>query len=246
MVVEDVSKLITDDNKLDFSHDFIITRDSCYLGIGHIKDLLKVITDLQIKYARYANPLTGLPGNVPIYETIDRLLQDRSNFHVAYCDLDHFKPFNDVYGYSRGDRIIQNVADILSQDIDQDLDFVGHIGGDDFVVIFQSEDWQQRCNKMLNDFKQSVVRHYDREHVMRGGIVTMDRRGVETRYPLLSLSVGCVHPDPATCLSHHAVASLATEAKIMAKKMDGNALFVDNRRTPQQGSDLPLHHDIQG
>ena len=231
MAVEDVSKLITDANKLDFSHDFIITRDQHYEGIGHIKDLLKVITDLQIQYARYSNPLTGLPGNVPIYETIDGLLSARHDFRVAYCDLDNFKPYNDVYGYSRGDRVLQQLSSILSENVDKEADFVGHIGGDDFVVIFQSSDWEDRCRYMIEEFANAVSHHYDQEHLAEGGITTTDRRGNQMQFPLLSLSIGCVHPDPALCSSHHAVASLASEAKVMAKKTDGNSLFIDNRRS---------------
>lgn len=233
MAVEDVSKLITDKSQFDFSHDFIVTRDSHFLGVGHIRDLLKVITELQIKYARYSNPLTGLPGNVPIYETIDSLLSSRTGFRIAYCDLDHFKPFNDVYGYSRGDRIIQNLAIILNDNVDHETDFVGHIGGDDFVIIFRSSNWEQRCKKILDDFELSVVDHYDEEHIQMGGITAVDRKGNQMHYPLLSLSIGCVHPDPVCCSSHHAVASLATDAKFMSKKMDGNSLFIDDRRSTQ-------------
>jgi diguanylate cyclase (GGDEF)-like protein len=100
---------------------------------------MREITQMQIHAARYANPLTQLPGNVPINEHIDRLLESGTRFWVCYFDLDHFKPFNDVYGYRRGDDVIQLTGNILTSNCDPDRDFVGHIGGDDFMVLFQSE-----------------------------------------------------------------------------------------------------------
>ena len=95
--------------------------------------------------ARYANPLTLLPGNVPIQEHIERLLQSQRPFAVAYCDLDHFKPYNDVYGYKRGDQVIQRLGRILVECAAPEVDFVGHIGGDDFIVVFENADWPERC-----------------------------------------------------------------------------------------------------
>src|SRR5690606_20413911 len=111
------------------SQDFIITRDGRFYGIGKTSTLLRRITEQQIRNARYANPLTLLPGNVPIHELLEELLARDEPFHVAYCDLDHFKPYNDCYGYSRGDEVIVYLAQIIQGEVDAQLDFVGHIGG---------------------------------------------------------------------------------------------------------------------
>jgi GGDEF domain-containing protein len=129
---------------------FIITEHGRYLGMGTGHDLMREITQMQINAARYANPLTQLPGNVPINEHIDRLLHSGSRFWVCYCDLDHFKPFNDVYGYRKGDDVIQLTGEMLSGHCDPNRDFIGHIGGDDFMILFQSEDWEARCQAMLD------------------------------------------------------------------------------------------------
>lgn len=229
MNVEQVSKYITARNITSIQSDFIITDEGRYFGIGSILDLLKKITDLQIRNARYANPLTLLPGNVPIYELVDRLLSRGATFFIAYCDLDNFKPFNDAYGYSKGDQVLMGLAKIISSAIDEAQDFVGHIGGDDFVIIFRSHDWQQRCEKILADFECRIPSFYQEEHRQQGGIVSENRSGEKVFVPFLSLSVGVAAPDVSRCQSHHDVAALATGAKREAKSVAGNCLYIDRR-----------------
>ncbi|MBZ4194857.1 MAG: GNAT family N-acetyltransferase [Candidatus Contendobacter sp.] len=229
--LEDASRLIT--RRLDKRFElpaFIITHKGYYRGLGWMMDLLEKITDLRVQSARYSNPLTLLPGNVPIDERISDLLQTGQFFTVAYCDLDHFKPYNDIYGYERGDRIIQMTGELLSAHIDPERDFVGHIGGDDFIIIFQSNDWQVRCDAVLQEFGQRVPDYYHSADRERGGIQSKDRQGQPVFFPLLSLSIGVVQPDPAQCGSHHEVAMLATGAKHQAKLQAGNSLFMDRRQ----------------
>ena len=239
MPVEEVSQIITSNTELNIDKDFIITRNGDYLGIGHVRDLLRSITELQINNARYSNPLTGLPGNVPIYETIDQLIARGEEFRVAYCDLDHFKPYNDHYGYSRGDSILQFLAEVITRQINPEQDFVGHIGGDDFVVIFKSPDCELRCNRILSSFADEVSRFYNEDDIQHGGIMAPDRKGNDCFFSIISLSIGVVHPDPKRCPSHHAVASLATEAKHQAKLREGNSLFISRRRGLEHPLDLP-------
>ncbi len=232
MSLEQVSQLVTDTAYRHPVNDFVITCSGKYMGIGKVMDLLKKITELQIRNARYANPLTLLPGNVPIYEELDRLLEEGRRFAVAYCDLDSFKPFNDVYGYARGDQVIQTVAEILTTHVDCRNDFAGHVGGDDFILIFTSENWRERCNAILEQFEREIPNVYTQTDREQGGILAQDRSGSTAFYPLLSLSIGVVTPEPGSCESHHDVAALATEAKHQAKRLNGNALFVDRRTKP--------------
>ena len=235
--LEDASRLIT--GRLDKRFElpaFIITHKGYYRGLGWMMDLLEKITDLRVHSARYANPLTLLPGNVPIDERISDLLQTGQPFTVAYCDLDHFKPYNDLYGYERGDRIIQMTGTLLNAHIDPERDFIGHIGGDDFIIIFQSADWRARCEAVLQEFGQRVPDDYHAADRERGGIHSQDRQGQPVFFPLLSLSIGAVQLEPGRCHSHHEVAMLATEAKHQAKLQAGNSLFVDRR----QGTNNPV------
>ena len=139
--VEEASQQITSMNNYEIEDDFIVTDNGEYAGMGKVVELLKMITELQIRNARYANPLTLLPGNVPIYEQIENWMNLKKNFVVAYCDLDNFKPYNDVYGYDKGDEVLKKVAEILAENIDGQEDFIGHVGGDDFIIICTSENW---------------------------------------------------------------------------------------------------------
>ncbi|MBX9799533.1 MAG: GGDEF domain-containing protein, partial [Burkholderiaceae bacterium] len=140
-----LSQIIVDADRHHLFNGFIITDNGQYMGMGNAHDLMREITQMQINAARYANPLTLLPGNVPIDEHIDRLLENGTRFCACYIDLDHFKPYNDVYGYRKGDDMLRLTSKILSGHCDPQKDFVGHIGGDDFIILFQSEDWEQRC-----------------------------------------------------------------------------------------------------
>ncbi|MCM2565068.1 GGDEF domain-containing protein [Janthinobacterium kumbetense] len=209
---------------------FIITEHGRYLGMGTGHDLMREITQMQINAARYANPLTQLPGNVPINEHIDRLLHSGSRFWVCYCDLDHFKPFNDVYGYRKGDDVIQLTGEILSSHCDPNRDFIGHIGGDDFMILFQSEDWEARCQAMLDDFAAAILAYYSTSDCERGGYISEDRQGKKVFYSLISLSLGVIKVEAHQYYTHHQIATQAAEAKKQAKKIHGNSLFLDRRQ----------------
>lgn len=232
--MQEVSRLITGASGGDMNLDFIITRDGDYAGVGKVATLLKHITDMQMRSARHSNPLTQLPGNVPIHEQVDDLLKTGADFHFAYIDINDFKPFNDYYGYSLGDEIINCLARIIVAATNRSLDFVGHIGGDDFVVLFRCDNWQAKCSTILAEFEREVQRFYSPGELAAGGIYCRDRQGRETLCPLLSLAIGVVHPDPALCFSQHDVATLASEAKHQAKLAAGNHLFFSRRRAPQR------------
>ena len=137
---------------------FVVTADGKYLGVGSSHDLMAKITEMQISAARYANPLTQLPGNVPINEHVDRMLEGSDPFVAAYIDIDNFKPYNDAFGYRRGDDVIQILARLICDASDERMDFVGHIGGDDFFVVFRSGDWEMRCWQMMNSTRRLMAR----------------------------------------------------------------------------------------
>lgn len=227
--LQELSNIIVEADRHHLSNGFIITERGRYLGMGTGQDFVREITQMQINAARYANPLTLLPGNVPINEQIERLLQSGSHFYTCYCDLDHFKPFNDAYGYRRGDDVIQSTAQILIDKVDSGQDWVGHIGGDDFIVLLQSSDWQARCDAILQQFAPMIQSYYSIEDRERGGYLGEDRQGVKVFCPLISLSIGIVKVEPGKFYSHHQIASAAAEAKKQAKKISGNSMFIDRR-----------------
>lgn len=229
--IEKLSQIITNNDNHHQGNHFIITAQDKYLGVGMVTDLLKRITELQIRNAHYANPLTLLPGNVPINEHIEQLLCEKKPFTACYFDLDNFKPFNDLYGYSRGDMVIRLVANVLHGICNAQCDFIGHIGGDDFIVIFQSLDWKKRCHVILECFAEEIIELYDEEHQKARGINAVDRQGESVFYAISSLSVGATLYDGVESgCSQHEIASLASEAKKSAKQISGNSLFINRRK----------------
>jgi diguanylate cyclase (GGDEF)-like protein len=227
--IHELSGFLSESEIRHFTDGFIITEHGRYLGIGTGQDLLREITRAQIETARYANPLTLLPGNVPINEHIEHLLQSGRSFAVCYGDLDNFKPFNDVCGYRKGDELIQFTARLLSTLCNPVQDFIGHIGGDDFILVMQSADWEHRCHRALSAFAKTSPALFDKEHRSAGGYLSGDRQGRIFHHPLPTLSIGAAWVNPELFNSHHEVAEVATDAKKMAKGKPGNSLFIERR-----------------
>lgn len=227
--LQELSNAVVAAGQRHLSNGFIITDRGQYLGMGTGHDLMREITQLQITAARYANPLTLLPGNVPIDEHIDRLLENKVSFCVCYCDLDAFKPFNDIYGYRKGDEVIQITGNMLSKGCDPERDFIGHIGGDDFIILFQSSDWEVRCRQLLKNFAREIMRFFKPEHCDQEGYYSIDRKGQQIFHPLVTLSIGAVIVTPGSFSSHHEISTIATTAKHQAKRISGNSLFIERR-----------------
>ncbi|MWV15744.1 EAL domain-containing protein [Pseudomonas sp. L-22-4S-12] len=226
--LQQVSRLLTSRARQRIEEDFIITQQGRYRGLGRVIDVLKLITELKIQQARHANPLTLLPGNVPIQQCLTRLLQQGRDAAVCYVDIDSFKPFNDLYGYARGDEVLLCLAQCLNERVDPSRDFVGHIGGDDFMLVLGSADWRKRIQLLLEDFQGQCRRFYRDEHLRAGCFVAHNRQGRREEFPLLSLSVGVVQLRESACaeLDASQLASLASEAKRHAKAVPGYSLHV--------------------
>lgn len=231
LTMDAVSGILTADIHDDASPYFIVTEQGKYYGLGSVRKVLRQLSEQKIQLARYANPLTMLPGNVPINRTIDKLLAEGADFTIGYIDIDHFKPYNDVYGYSKGDLVIELLAKIIQDETTTD-DFVGHIGGDDFIVLFSGNDGADSAQRICKNFIQRMANYYLAEHLAAGGFYATDRLGALCFYPLISLSIGLARPDTTLCSSYHDVAALASDAKQQAKKSTGSAVFVNKRRVP--------------
>ena len=210
---------------------FIVTQDGQYFGSGRSSDLLKAVSDLQVQTARHANPLTLLPGNIAIDRHLDALLGSAQDFVVAYWDLSHFKAFNDVYGFAAGDDMIRSVAQVLRQASDAQLDFVGHIGGDDFVQVLASPDWAERLQGVADAFDQQAARLFAPEHVAAGGYPAQDRQGRDCFFPLPCLRAGALRVRPGDFPHARALATAMTGAKKLAKRLEGRSAYFLERRT---------------
>jgi diguanylate cyclase (GGDEF)-like protein len=212
-----MTAVLTSADQRYLTEGFIVTEGGRYFGLGTGEQLVRLVTEARIEAARHANPLTFLPGNIPITEHIDRLLASGGEFVACYCDLVDFKPYNDHYGYWRGDEMIRLVARTLVSHCDPRRDFLGHVGGDDFVVLFQSDDWLDRCERIIAAFNERALTLFDKEAFDRGGIEAEDRQGVRRFFGFTRLSIGAVPVRPGAFSRAEQVASAAAAAKHKSK-----------------------------
>lgn len=182
---------------------------------------------------RAASPLTGLPGNLAIDAELRRRTEAGEPTALLYCDLDHFKAYNDRYGFLRGDAVISALADILRFTTASRPDtFVGHIGGDDFVVIARPVDAAPIAEAVVAAFDRRVAGFHDPGEAARGWIAVEDRRGRRQRFPLVSVSIGIASSPAGGGADHRALVATATEMKRYAKSRPGSAVAVDRRSGP--------------
>ncbi|WP_293660875.1 phosphodiesterase [Rhodoferax sp. OV413] len=215
--VDELVGILTSQDQRYLSDGFIVTENGSYVGLGTGDQLVRSVTETRIEAARHANPLTFLPGNIPITQHIERLLKKQVRFVACYADLNHFKPYNDYYGYWRGDEMIRLLARIAMEQCDSQRDFLGHVGGDDFIILFQSPDWLKRCERLVNDFAERARMLFDEDARTAGGIEAEDRHGVRRFFPCTTVSVGALVVDGAVDSGAEGVANLAAMAKHEAK-----------------------------
>jgi diguanylate cyclase (GGDEF)-like protein len=180
---------------------------------------------------RAVNPLSGLPGNPTITEEIEARLARHEEFALLYVDIDRFKEFNDHYGFARGDRVITLLAEILVQVAAGEQRFVGHIGGDDFVVLAQSDEAEALAEGITKGFDAAIRSQYDAGDRARGWIEAHDRRGKLRHTPFATVSIGIVNVPPGRFDGATAAARAAAEVKEVAKRQTGSAWAVDRRKS---------------
>ncbi len=177
------------------------------------------------------HPTTLLPGTVQIERDIAERLRSGEKFAVCYADLDHFKEFNDRYGYNHGDRVILILSRVLRDVVraHSPTAFVGHIGGDDFIFNAPLDDFRRACEEVIEVFTELIPMQYSEEDRERGYFVGKDRRGEEYQVPLMTLSIGVVTNEHRTFFHTAQISELATEMKAYAKTFPGSIYVVDRR-----------------
>ena len=226
--LEELIHVLTAEDQRYLNDGFVLVDAGKYVGIGTAEQLVRSVTELRIEAARHANPLTFLPGNIPTSEHVRRLLLGGTHFCASYCDLNHFKAFNDRFGYWQGDKMIRLLASVITRECDPERDFAGHIGGDDFIVLLQSEDWQSRCVRMIETFNAAAPTLYDPLARERGYIESEDRQGNPTRFPMTTLSIGVLQVAPADFNRPEDVAAAAAAAKHQAKRSNAGLFVLDS------------------
>jgi diguanylate cyclase (GGDEF)-like protein len=181
-----------------------------------------------------ANPLTHLPGNVSILNEIQSCIDSKKLFAIGYLDLDKFKCYNDKYGFEHGDEVIKETARIMIktvQELGNSDDFVGHIGGDDFVFISTPEKIDDICKKIIQDFETTSPTFYNEEDRKKGFIIGKDRQGKEQKVPLLSVSIGVVTNETRQIQHVAEIGEIGAELKEYAKRLERSNFIKDKRKT---------------
>lgn len=190
--IEMVSKKAMN-RELEQLYDIItINRGEEYYGVVSVKDLLEKTIQVEVNNAKHINPLSELPGNIMIENKLEECISSQDDKSILYFDLDNFKAYNDVYGFENGDRFIKCFAGLLKKIITEEGDFIGHIGGDDFVAVVGSHFAKDVCCKLIEEFDSVKCDYYNKNDLDRGYITTKNRHGTEEDFPLLSVSIGGV------------------------------------------------------
>jgi len=180
-----------------------------------------------------ANPLTRLPGNVAILNEFSKIIEDKKQFAVCYADLDKFKAYNDKYGFEHGDNVIRETARILLgavKEYGRPEDFVGHIGGDDFVVVTTPDFTDKLCEKIIRDFDKISPSFYNQEDRENGFIIGYDRQSKIHKIPLLSISIGVVTNEMREITHVAQIGEIGAELKKLAKGMEKSNYVKDKRQ----------------
>ena len=195
--------------------------------VSRIKNIFR-----RIDRNRNANPLTGLNGNLEIERDVTSRITRGVAFAVVYVDLDNFKAYNDVYGFSNGDRIIVLTADILKDQVvlwGNSDDFVGHIGGDDYILVTTPDKAEKICQEIIAEFDEKVLDFYNEEDRARGCITTKNRKGEVDTFPLMSISLAIVTNERREINNYVEVGDIASDVKKKLKTMPGSNYFADRR-----------------
>jgi diguanylate cyclase (GGDEF)-like protein len=178
------------------------------------------------------NPLTYLPGNTSLVKEIEKRLRDRDKFAVMYLDIDRFKPYNDYYGFHRGDEIIKLLARIILTSVKQNdppTGFVGHIGGDDFICVINDDKIDIICKDIINEFDAVIGSYYDEKDRKKGYIMSENRKGEKEKFSVMTISIGVVTTRRRYFSHIGEISKLGSELKNFAKKHGESSYIVDRR-----------------
>jgi diguanylate cyclase (GGDEF)-like protein len=228
-----LSRKTTDIAKGDFSARVKLQR---YDEIGHLannfNEMAVAVQRLNFE-ALNANPLTGLPGNNMIVAEIEKRIEDGQKFGILYCDLDNFKAYNDKYGFVRGDHVILYSKEVFSEalrELNLSDTFVGHEGGDDFVLVTQAEHYTPLAELIIRKFDSGITSFYNKEDAKNGFIVSLSREGLTRKFPFVAVSIGIVTNEEVDFFSYPEIITVASDMKKHAKSTTGSCYEVNRRK----------------
>ena len=182
---------------------------------------------------RGISPLTKLPGNLPIQSEMKKRLLRNQEFAVLYFDLDNFKAYNDTYGFLGGDEIIKQTAKIITKNVnadDNNHNFVGHIGGDDFVALVSNSNYETMCQNIILEFDTKILNYFSEEDKERGYLEVPNRKGIIEEFPLVSISIGVVEVSKSRFSNILEIGEVGAQVKHLAKVTPGSAYAINRRK----------------
>jgi diguanylate cyclase (GGDEF)-like protein len=187
------------------------------------------------RYLRDADmsPITELPGNKAIEDALVDRIETGRKFALLYVDLDDFKAFNDYYGFTAGSEVIRMTGDVLASALQlhhSGDDFLGHVGGDDFVVLTPIESAEAVSRDIIRLFDEGIRSHYSPEDLAKGYIVSIDRRGYVMKFPVMTISISIVHNEHRQLTDPQQIGRIAAELKKYAKELEGSVYVFDRRK----------------
>lgn len=203
-----------------------VDTDYLYYTVKNLNRLLNI--------NRRISALTGLPGNVQIHAELKKRISKKEEFSVLYLDLDNFKAYNDVYGFLKGDQIIEFTAQTIIKCIHQlflENSFIGHIGGDDFIAIIPSIHVDEICQAIIATFDKEVEKFFTEEDLEKGYIEVANRKGVMEQFPLTSISIGVVVAEKGRFSNILEIGEIGAQVKHLAKSIMGSSYAIDRRQT---------------
>lgn len=221
MKVDELSRIAMARPYEDIYDDILVTEEGKFIGVIPVYELLTFMTEYKLKHAMQQNPLTGLPGNESIEQYIKYKLEHKQPFSVIYSDIDHFKAYNDVYGFKFGDDVIKWVGKILISLSIPEL-FVGHIGGDDFVSIVPQAYVDTYCEKTITHFEHEKKQFYSREDFSKQYIVSLDREHRLKKFPFMSISMAVLNVGINQYTNVSEISITAAQLKKKAKNVYGS------------------------
>src|SRR5579872_64185 len=204
--------------------------------------LARIRTQLRHVKEALLSPLTRLPSGLLVERAIEQQLQTKTPWSILYIDLDHFKAYNDVYGFLRGNELIRLMARVATEAVRDEgnvTDFVGHVGGDDFVIITIPDRVDPICRRIIACWDTESREQYNEEDRQRSAFIAKDRQGHQQTFPLVSVSVGVVTNMHRPLTSLEEVSHIAAEVKHKAKALHGSSYYVDHRGSGP--GDIVLH-----
>ncbi|HEY4999922.1 MAG TPA: GGDEF domain-containing protein [Usitatibacter sp.] len=208
---------------------FVIVSGGRYLGMGSSADVMRSLQSSRVLAARYTNPLTLLPGQVPINEHLDRLLAGRVPFTAWFIEVDQMRGLNDSEGFAAGDALIHATARLVESVCEHGIDFAGHVAGSRFVLLAQSEDWRERAERLLAGFPEVIESHVPFAARERGYFTVKRRDGRDYVRPMPKLVIGVLPVLPGVFESRHEVVAVAKRAAEKAQAQAGSAMYVDQQ-----------------